>query len=63
MLADIQADMPNSVLGVRLEGQIRQLWDAAAAFEESVSAGPLDVRTLIRVQPLYNDMQGGLSRR
>ena len=40
MLADIQADMPNTVTGVRLEGEIRQLWDAAAIFEESVSATP-----------------------
>jgi hypothetical protein len=57
MLADIQADMPNSVIGVRLEGEIRQLWDTAAVFEESVSATPLDMKTLIRVQPLYNDLQ------
>ena len=57
MLADIQADMPNSVIGVRLEGEIRQLWDAAAVFEESVSATPLDMKTLIRVQPLYNNLQ------
>jgi hypothetical protein len=58
MLADIQADMPNSVTGVRLEGEIRQLWDAAATFEESVSAIPLDMKTLTRVQPLYDDLQG-----
>ena len=57
MLADIQADMPNSVIGVRLEGEIRQLWDAAAVFEESVSATALDMKTLIRVQPLYDDLQ------
>ncbi len=57
MLADIQADMPNSVAGVRLEGEIRQLWDAAAIFEESVSATALDTNTLIRVQPLYDDLQ------
>ncbi len=56
-LADIQADMQTSVLGVRLEGELRQLWDAAAAFEESVSAAPIDARTLIRIQPLYNEMQ------
>ena len=57
MLADIEADMPNSVLGVVLQGQIRELWDAAAVFEESVSAVPLDTRTLNRMQPLYNDLQ------
>jgi hypothetical protein len=55
-LADVQADMQTSVLGVRLEAELRQLWDASAVFEESVSAGPLDARTLIRVQPLFNDM-------
>jgi hypothetical protein len=57
MLADIQTDMPNSVTGVHLDGEIRQLWDAAATFEESVSATPLDMKTLTRVQPLYNDLQ------
>ena len=57
MLADIQTDMPNSVTGFRLEGEIRQLWDAAAVFEENVSAIPLDTRTLIRIQPLYADLQ------
>jgi hypothetical protein len=57
MLADIQVDMPNSVIGVRLESEIRQLWDAAAVFEESVSATALDMKTLMRVQPLYNDLQ------
>ena len=58
MLADINADLPNSVLGVQLESQIRQLWDAAASFEESVSATALSLNTLIRVQPLYSDLQG-----
>jgi hypothetical protein len=57
MLADIQSDMPNSVLGLRLEGEIRQLWDAAAYFEESVSATPLNINTMARVQPLYDDLQ------
>jgi hypothetical protein len=57
MLADIQADMPNTVTGVRLEGEIRQLWDAAATFQESVSATPIDMKTLTRVQPLYDDLQ------
>ena len=61
-LADIQADMQTSVLGVRLEGELRQLWDAAAAFEESVSAGAIDARTLVRIQPLYNEMLSRLSR-
>ena len=56
MLADIQADMPNCVTGARLEGEIRRLWDAAAVFEESVSAAPLDAKTLTRVQPLYGDL-------
>jgi hypothetical protein len=57
MLADIQFDMPNSVLGTRLEGQIRQLWDAAAVFEESVSATPTSAQALTGVQPLYGNMQ------
>jgi hypothetical protein len=57
-LADVQSDMRSSVLGVRLEGELTQLWDAAAAFEESVSAGAIDARTLIRIQPLFNEMQG-----
>ena len=56
-VADVQSDLQYSVLGVRLESQLRQLWDAASAFEESVSSGPLDARTLIRVQPLYGEMQ------
>jgi hypothetical protein len=55
-LADVQADMRSSVLGVRLEGELTQLWDAAATFEESVSAGAIDARTLVRIQPLYNEM-------
>jgi hypothetical protein len=57
MLANIQADMPNTVTGVRLEGEIRQLWDAAAVFEESVSATPLDMKTLTRIQPMFTDLQ------
>jgi hypothetical protein len=56
-MADIQADMPNSVLGSRLEIQLRQLWDAAAIFEESVSANPLSLRTMTRVQPLYGNIE------
>jgi hypothetical protein len=57
MLADIQSDMRNTVLGIRLEGEIRQLWDAAAFFEENVSAAPININTLVRVQPLYDDLQ------
>ena len=56
-LADVQVDMQTSVLGVRLEGELRQLWDTAAAFEEGVSAGAIDARTLIRAQPLFNELQ------
>ena len=44
-LADIQSDLQTSVLGVRLESELRQLWDTAAIFEESVSAGATDART------------------
>ncbi len=62
MLADIQTDMPYSVTGVRLEGEIRQLWDAAAVFEESVSATSIDMKTLTRVQPLYDDLQGAYAQ-
>ena len=43
MLADIQSDMPNSrARRSARKREIRQLWDAAAVFEESVSATPLD---------------------
>jgi hypothetical protein len=56
-IADVQADYQTSILGTRLEIQLRELWDAAATFEESVSAGPLDARTLTRIQPLYSEMQ------
>ena len=56
-IADVQVDYQTSVLGTRLEIQLRELWDAAATFEESVSAGPLDARTLTRIQPLYSEMQ------
>ena len=63
MLADIQTDMPYTVAGVRLEGEIRQLWDAAAvAPEESVSATSIDMKTLTRVQPLYDDLQGAYAQ-
>ena len=55
MLADINIDLANTVLGFRLEAQIRQLWDAAAAFEEGVSAVPMTPRTFTRIEPVYDD--------
>jgi hypothetical protein len=57
MMADVQYDMPNSMLGASLEGQIRQLWDAAALFEENVSAAPMSAQGLVDVQPMYNRLQ------
>jgi hypothetical protein len=58
MLADVQVDMRGSPLEPQLEGQIRQLWDAAAVFEESVSSVPLNAQNLLAVQPGFNNMQG-----
>jgi hypothetical protein len=60
MLADVQYDMPNTVMGASLEPQIRQLWDSASAYEERVSAGPMSAKTLVDAQPLYTNMQGAL---
>jgi hypothetical protein len=42
MLADIQYDMPNTILGARLESQIRQLWDSAALIRQYARSGSLD---------------------
>ncbi len=55
MLADINIDLANTVLGFRLEAQIRRLWDAAAAFEEGVSAVPMTPGTFTRIEPVYDD--------
>lgn len=55
-LADVQSDLQTSVLGVRLESELRQLWDTAAIFEESVSGGDIDARTLVNMQTRYNEM-------
>jgi hypothetical protein len=60
MLADIQYDMPNTILGARLESQIRQLWDSAAVFEEGVSSGPMSAKMLTDSQPLFASMQGAV---
>jgi hypothetical protein len=57
MLADIQADMTNTPLGDRLEPQVRNLWDAAARFEERVSANPVNSQSIGGVQPVFNDMR------
>jgi hypothetical protein len=56
-VADVQADLQTSALAGRLENELRLLWDTAATFEESVSAVPLNARTLVRVQPLFSDME------
>ena len=57
MLADIHADMPGTITGNRLEGQIRQLWDATEDMSETIGTAPLDSRVLLRVEEKYVDVQ------
>ena len=55
--ADIRSDVPASPLGTRLDTQVKQLWDTAAVFEESVSANPPNAQTLPGILPGYRNLQ------
>jgi hypothetical protein len=57
MLAEIRADMPGSLTGNRLEGQVRQLWDATQVMSETVGTAPLDSQALNLVQEKYADVE------
>jgi hypothetical protein len=57
MLADIHADMPGTLTGNRLEGQIRQLWDATEVMSDTVGTSPLDSQSLARVEEKYADVE------
>jgi hypothetical protein len=62
MLAKIHADMPGTLTGNRLEGQIRQLWDATEAMSETVGTTPLDSQALYRVHEKYTDVENAYLR-
>jgi hypothetical protein len=50
MYQNVRADLPQTMIGARIEGEMSMLWDAAELFY--VTATPADAASLVRARPM-----------
>jgi hypothetical protein len=60
MYENMRADLPQTMIGARIEGEMSLLWDAAEFFY--VSATPADAASLVRARPLLADVEAAYER-
>jgi hypothetical protein len=60
MYENMRADLPETLIGARREGEMSYLWDAAELFYVSVT--PSDVPSLVRSRPLLADVEAAYGR-
>ncbi len=60
MYENMRADLPQTMIGARIEGEMSMLWDAAELFY--VSTTPADASSLVRSRPLLADVEAAYER-
>jgi hypothetical protein len=60
MYENLRADLPMTMAGARIEGEMSQLWDAAELF--SVGVTPADASSLLRSRPMLADVEAAYAR-